>query len=74
MTRPITSESLNEQTWTILGDMTSIADIEHLTGLVGPLARHSRIFIANRHKRIRKISKMKIKEQCEYYRGLGYFK
>lgn len=74
MTRPITSESLNEKTWSIISHMEPIADIESYTGATGPLAKHSRAFIANRYKRIRKVSRMKIKGQCEYYRGLGYFK
>ncbi len=64
---------INERTWTILGDITSIPGIEDLVALDRGLKRHSKRFISLRKQRIKKISQMTIPEQCEYYRSLGYF-
>lgn len=59
-------------TWRRLGEMEPMANFGRT--LRGPLAVHNAKFVADRVRRIERVSKMKTEQQSKYYRRLGFFK
>ncbi|TKJ32182.1 MAG: hypothetical protein CEE38_23560 [Planctomycetes bacterium B3_Pla] len=59
-------------TWRRLGEMEPMANFDRT--LRGSLATHNAKFVADRVRRIERVSKMNLEQQCKYYRRLGFFK
>lgn len=59
-------------TWGHLGEMEPMAGLART--LRGPLAVHNAKFVKDRRKRMEKVSKMTLDQQCEHYRSLGFYK
>ncbi len=61
-------------TWRRMAEMQPIANLGRFMDLGSPLVAHNAKFVADRKRRIEKVSKMTQEQQNVHYRKLGYFK